>query len=134
MNTLDSPTLHEEHQDAECEHVMWLEDIGQWRSEHRRAAAMLAQTQAALLEQDAALESHAEIVRSHESYLQRHEWTIAAGVRADSEPPQDVLTTSHQTLQGEHDQAREAHQRIKEHHDMFMTEIRQLSERLSAPM
>ena len=57
MSTLDQPTVREEHQEAECEHAIWLEDIGRWRSEHRCAAALLAQAQAALLEQDAALES-----------------------------------------------------------------------------
>lgn len=28
MSDLDHPTMHKEHHEAECEHVMWLEDIG----------------------------------------------------------------------------------------------------------
>ena len=79
MSALDHSAMHNEHHEAECEHVMWLEDIGRRRSEHRRAAAMLAQAQVALLDCDAALEEHAEIVRAHDSRVQRHERAIAAG-------------------------------------------------------
>ena len=134
MSTLDQPAVREEHQAAQCEHVMWLEDIGRWRSEHRRAAAMLAQAQAALLEQDAALESHAETVRSHELLVQRHEQAVAARERGVGEAFNDAMGESHREHQGKHDQAREAHQRIKDHHTMITVEIRRLSERLSAPM
>ena len=61
---------YKEHHEVECEHVMWLEDIGRWSTEHRRAAAMLAQVQAALLDQDAAVEAHAGTVRAHELRVQ----------------------------------------------------------------
>jgi hypothetical protein len=127
MTTLDHPTLHKEHQEAECEHVMWLEDIGRWRAEHRRAAAMLAQVQAAFLEQDAALEAHAETVRTHELRVQRYE-------RGGSEVDHDKLADSHQELQAAHDQAREAHQRIKTHHGMVTGEIRRLLKKINDPM
>lgn len=134
MSALDQPKMHEEHHDAECEHVMWLEDIGRWRSEHRRAVAMLAQAQAALLEHEAALESHAENVRGHELHVQRHERALAAQQRAANAASRDVLEDSHLELQNKHDQAREAHQRIKEHHHVVTAEIRRLSEKLSASM
>ena len=132
--TLDHPTMHKEHHEAECEHVMWLEDIGRWRGEHRRAAAILAQAQVELLDCDAALEEHAEIVRAHESRVQRHERAIADREPGVREADQDLLADWHQELQAKHDQAREAHQRIKAHHGMVTAEIRRLSEKLNAPM
>jgi hypothetical protein len=134
MSTLDHPTMHKEHHEAEREHVMWLEDIGRWRSEHRRAAPMLARVQAALLDQNPALEAHAETVRAHELRVQRHEREIADHERGGVEVDHDKLADSHQEFQAEHDRAREAHQRIKTHHGMVTAEIRRLSEKLNAPM
>jgi hypothetical protein len=126
--------MHKEHHEAECEHVMWLEDIGRWRTEHRRAASMLAQVQAAFLDQDAALEAHAETVRAHESHLQRHERAIADELRGADAADCERLAAEHQELEAKHVQAREAHQRIKAHHGMVTAEIRRLSEKLNAPM
>jgi len=126
--------MHNEQHEAESEHVMWLEDIGRWRTEHRRAASMLAQVQAALLDQDAALEAHAETVRAHQLRMQRHEWEIAHRERGDSEVDHDKPADSHQEFRAEHDRAREAHQRIKAHHDMVTEEISRLCEKLNAPM
>lgn len=134
MSTLDDQALHEEYQAAECEHAIWLEDIGRWRSEHRRAAAMLAQAQAALLEQDAALESHAETVRSHELQVQRHERAAALPQLDNNDRVHDLSEDPHHEYQAQHDRAREAHQRINQHHDMITTEVRHLTEKLLAPM
>ncbi len=134
MSTMNHPTMQKEHSEAECEHVIWLEDIGRWRAEHRRAASMLAQIQAALLGQDAALEAHAETVRAHESHTQQHERAIADHKRGDSEADHDTRADLHQELQAKHDQAREAHRRITTHHGMVTAEIRRLCEKLNAPM
>ncbi|MBN1851241.1 MAG: hypothetical protein JW829_00895 [Pirellulales bacterium] len=134
MSTLDNSIMHKEHHEADGEHLMWLEEIGHWRTEHRRAASMLAQVQAALLEQDAALEAHAETVRAHEMRMQRHEREIADYERGSIQVDHDKLAELHQELQTVHDQAREAHQRIKAHHGMVTAEIRRLSEKLNAPM
>jgi len=134
MNTSDHQTMHKEHREAEGEHVSWLEDIGRWRTEHRRAASMLAQVQAALLEQDAALEAHAETVRAHELRVQRHEREIARDERSGNEVDDEKLADLHRRFQVEHDRAREAHQRIKTHHGIVTSEVRRLSEKLNAPM
>ena len=134
MSTLDHSTMHKEHHEAECEHVMWLEDIGRWRTEHRRAAGVLVHVHTALLDQDAALEAHAETVRAHELRVQRHEREIADHERGGSEVDHNELAGWHQEFQAEHDRAREAHQRIKAHHDMVTAEITRLSEKLDAPM
>jgi len=131
---VNHPPMHQEHHEAECEHVMWLEDIGRWRSEHRRAAAMLAQAQVELLDCDAALEEHAEIVRAHESRVQRHERAIADEGRGVRKADHDLLADRHQELRAKHDQAREAHQRIQAHHAMVTAEIERLSEKFHAAM
>lgn len=134
MSAVDPQTMHMEHREAESEHVMWMEEIGRWRADHRRAASMLAQTQAALLEQDAALEAHAETVRAHESRLHRHEREIAEHQRGSRDLDDNVSVASHRALQAEHDQARDAHGRIRMHHETFVAELLRLSKKLSAPM
>jgi hypothetical protein len=134
MSSTDHPTMHKECQEAECEHVIWLEDIGRWSTEHRRAAAMLLKVQAGLLDQSAALEAHAETVRAGELRARQHERRIADHERGGSEVDNDKLTELHQEFQAEHDQAREAHQRIKLHHGMVMGEVWLLIEKLEAPM
>ena len=98
MSTMNHPTIHNEHREAECEHAIWLEDIGRWRAEHRRAASMLAQIQAALLDQDAALETHAETVRTHELRAQQHERAITGHERDNSGADHDPLADLHQEL------------------------------------
>jgi len=134
MSAMDFQSTHEEHNEAGCEHAMWLEDIGRWRAEHRRAASMLAQAQAALLDQDAALEAHAETVRAHELRVQWHEREIAVQARDSGRLTNGTLVSSHHEYQVEHERAREAHRRIKEHHGIVTAEIRRLSKKLGAAM
>ena len=134
MATLDHPTIHREHHEAECDHVTWLEDVGRWRAEHRRAASMLAQIQAALLDHESALEAHAETIRVHESRLRRHEREFANQERGGTETDHGKVKHPLQEFQDEHGQAREAHQRIRTHHGMVTAEIKRLFEKLTAPM
>ncbi len=126
-------TYRELHE-LEREHAMWLEDIGRWRTEHRRAAAMLAQAQAALLEHEAALESHAETVRRQQSLVQRQERTLAERQGGRVSPDQDEQPGVERAYRDEHGHTHEAHQRIKEHHAMVTSEIGRLSQQLSAPV
>lgn len=90
---------------------------------------MLAQAQASLLEQDAALESHAEAVRSHELQVQR-----ALREGDGSGMSHDSSENARHDAQARHDHARKAHERLKQHHDMITTEIKRLSEKLLGPM
>ena len=85
MSVLDLEMTHKKTRKTQLEHTMWLEDIGRWRGEHRRTAAKLAQVQSALMEHEAALESHAETVRAHELHMVRLERAIA-----DEEIPKNI--------------------------------------------
>ncbi len=152
MSTLDSSTMRREHNRADYDHLMWLEDIGRWRTEHRRATASLTQARAALADAEAALESHAEAVQAHQSRVRHHAKVITARERAsrDFEPDEllkqreelsaageidyDALEQTHRELQKTHEQARKAHQRIREHHFHVTEEIARLLAKLNAPM
>jgi hypothetical protein len=126
--------MQQEHHQLECEHVVWLEDLLRWRTEHRRAAAMLAQVQAALLEHEAALEAHAETVRAHQSYVQRQEQATADPRQSGGEDDPTQSGEAHQHFHAEHDRARQAHRRIRAHHELVTAEILRLAEKLNAPM
>ncbi|NLY01945.1 MAG: hypothetical protein GXY83_38155 [Rhodopirellula sp.] len=134
MNTLDYPTLRREHQGAERDHATWLEDVGRWQTEHRRAIAMLAQVQTALLEHEAALEAHAEMIRARELEIQRHTREIARHERGASEIDLELLPDSQHEFRVQHERAREAHLRVQTHHALVTAEIRHVFERLNAGM
>ena len=73
---MTSPTkLTVEDKAAHRDHVAWLDDCGRWRSEHRQTLAALAKVQASIMEQEAALESHAANVQTHEMHLQKYSLT-----------------------------------------------------------
>jgi hypothetical protein len=127
-------TAHDEHGETQSEHKKWLEDIERWRVEHRRAADMLGQVQAALLDHEPALDSHAETVRGHELYLERHQPAVAGRELSGSETDQGKLADSHRDFQAKHDQAREAHRRIGMYHGRVTAEVARLLDRLNAPM
>jgi hypothetical protein len=126
--------IHQEHRDARSEHHMWLEDIDGWRSEHRRAAAMLAQVQTALLEHDAALEAHAATIRLHEVEIDRHERALASHERGVPEADPEKLAEVHKAQLDKHAHARDAHQRIKSYHHLVTTEIAALLKKLHSAM
>lgn len=117
----EDPVVRNDHLEDEAEHAIWLEEAVQWRDEHRRILAMLAKTQAAILEQDAALDSHLRQIHRHEMLRLRHELT--------ADPKQaDELAATHRTLEEAHAQARQAHKRMADHHD----NLRKLVEELTA--
>ncbi len=134
IGVLDLEMTHKKIRETQAEHTMWLEDIGRWRGEHRRAAAKLAQVQSNLMEHEAALESHAETVRAHELHIVRLERAIADEDRGLADADHEELANSHEGLQAKHDQARDAHERIKEYHDVVAAEIARLLDKLHAAM
>ena len=126
--------FEKEHAEAQAEHQMWWDDLGRWRTEHRRAGAMLAQVQTALLDHDAALESHAETIRRHELEVERHELALTDQGRGGSGSDVDNLAASHREQQETHDRQRNAHRRIKAYHERVTTEIETLIAKLHSAM
>ena len=94
------------------EHTAWLEDCGRWKSEHRQTLAILAKVQATIMEQEAALESFAATIQTHDMHLQRYSLTEYE----PGDPDYEFLEQEHAEFIEKHERAKEAHARLKNHH------------------
>lgn len=120
MTTQTSVT--EQHLTANRDHIAWLNDCTRWRSDHRRTLATLAKVEAAIFEQEAALETHAAEIHAHQMHL--HEYMIAEypeGTRDKEE-----LEADHAAFAEKHEHARQAHQRLSKHHLNIVEETEKL--------
>jgi hypothetical protein len=102
--------------------MAWLNDCGRWRSEHRRTLATLARVEASIMEQEAALESHVALIRSHDMHLQQYGLTESR----PGEPEYEVLDREDVKFHQKHPSVREAHERLKKHHISILSEVEQL--------
>ena len=127
---ITQPTMTEEHKSAFYEHHKWLEDCLRWRSEHRSTLATLAKIEAAILEQEASLVSHAGELQSHEMHLQ---WYKLDNCEPDS-PDEVEMASEHNEFKKKHEQARDAHERIREHHFNIACEVDKLLELCESSM
>ncbi len=120
-----TPKISQEHA-AKREHAAWLKDCGHWRSEHRRALAMLAKVQAAILQHEAELESHGAQIHSHELHLQDYV-AFEDGIEyGPGSPDFAQLANAHEVFTRQHEQARELHKRIEECHVNVLAEVEKL--------
>lgn len=126
----NQPTVKTEEFEVHREHVSWLEECRGWRSEHRKALALLARVQATILEQEAALESHTAAIQAHEMHLQRYHLSQFAPDTAD----EAFLDEEHGEFTESHERARESHERLKKHHRDIVGEIEKLLKLCESPM
>ena len=110
--------MREGHHRAQVEHMTWLDDIRQWRLDHRRA---LIQIQALIELHEAELDAAAEAIEDHDHSIMDHE---AGGEGEDHES----LLTLHNAADERHGKMAEAHEAMKEKHEVFMTAVRNLLE------
>jgi hypothetical protein len=120
----------EEQMSANRDHIAWLKECTQWRSEHRQALAMLAKVQAAIFEQEAALETHAAQIRAHQMHLQ--EYTLAE--YAEGTLDKEELEATHAEFAQKHVTSREVHERLRKHHLNIVDEVGKLLKRCGAAM
>jgi len=87
--------------------------------------ALLAKVESAILEQDAALDAHLQEIHRREMLRLRHE--LLAHTAAAADPKQaEELSATHRKLEAGHAQAREAHQRMTDHHDNLQKLVQEL--------
>jgi len=136
MATMDYSTIHEEHYEAQCEHEMWLEDIEHWEGDHQQTEVMLEEVRAALRDHGVALRDHAETIKAHDVRAQLHEEELVDFERGGNPPDPDHAEPGglHREFQHRHEGTRQAHQRIKEHHDMIMAAVHRLYKDLKSAM
>ena len=122
--TETSMTAHEEHGRAQRKHAAWLEEIQQWKADHKRALSTLADVITFVEEHDALLDHHAEAIGEHEKRLQEHEAAIAASRGGEDEPE---VAAEHRQLEELHHQVLEQHNRFKGRHPALIRQIAQLA-------
>lgn len=124
---LQRKTQYDHLEDA-SEHTFWLQDVEHWRADHRRLIELLAKSQMAVLEQDAALEGHVAEIHAHEMHRLRHE----VSMNDDAETPE--MAEKHKELEAGHARARAAYQRMAEHHERIGRLIEELQRGLNKAM
>ena len=126
MNVLDDVTMHGNNRRAREEDATWLEDVGRWEAEHTQVAAWLREVQTSWDKAEAALESHARVVRAHEQRIQRHERAIKDHWQEGSNFEHKQLATDHEKLRAKHLQAQAVHEQLKHRHETVTAEILEL--------
>lgn len=125
--------MHTDHRHWEDELAMWKQDIACWRAEHRERLAEIKQATAA---HESALEEHANALRVHDEEIVQHEHLLAELLklgRPDDGEVEGALEEMHSEERARQAGHREAHERIKRHHDTAMARLSVLVAALQAP-
>jgi hypothetical protein len=134
METVTTETMQADHRAWLAANAQWRRDIERWRAEHKAAVAKLAALQTAIREHGQALEAHARSLRESEESYEVHECTITAFRRGTSKVPQDVMVNRHQEQAALFSRHEVAHQRIKNHHEAVIDQLRALESSAAAAM
>ena len=123
---VDTSAMHAQHRQAKLEHREWLEDIARWREEHHRATAMLAAIKEAWDKAEVALEKHAQLIRTHEEHLNRHEQVFRDHGWTVDDIEDESAVAEHREFEVGHAAARKAHERMQQMHSGVMAEVFEL--------
>ena len=132
MTNERDPVVEGDHIEGEAEHVFWLDDAEQWRADHRRLLKLLMEVQSAILEQDAALDSHIRDIHLHDTARLRHQFLDARG--GTDLVSQTALDEMHRELEIKHAKSRAAHERMSAHHERLIGLIEGLLQATREPM
>ncbi len=120
--------FEQDHKRDASEHATWFQEAQHWKAEHRRLLGLLDKARDAVLEQNAALDTHMRAIHEHEMQRLRHE------LSGSNAPTQGELAETHKRTEVSHAQSREAHERMAKHHERIHTVIDQLAGALDEPM
>jgi hypothetical protein len=104
------------------DHESWERDVSRWQADHQLALTQMAQIEKLILNHRAAVRRHATAIQAHQGLLS----TLRPSSSGSTEDI-DALTKAHRL-------SREAHDRIRLHHDNAMALLRALVDALGAPM
>jgi hypothetical protein len=123
MSDPNHKQMHSDHHQARLEHLDWLEDIRQWRLDHRRA---LIRIEALIDLHEAEMDSVAEAIEDHEMSIEDHEMSIedheAGGVGHDH----DALAAIHEVEGKRHRKMAEDLKALKRNHEVFVAGVERL--------
>ncbi len=115
--------MREGHHKARLEHLTWLDEIRQWRLDHRRA---LIRIQALIELHEAELDAAAEAIEDHEIRIEEHDGSIMAHEAGGEGEDHESLLTLHNAADGRHGKMADSHAAMKKKHEAFMEAVRHL--------
>jgi hypothetical protein len=122
--TLD--TMRSDHRNWLAAHAQWRLDIERWQAEHTSAVTRLAEMQKVVADHGESLAEHARAFRKIEEAIADHEREIANQQRGAGGQPYDVMANRHQEEEGVFSRQKDAHERIRKHHEAVMAQLEAL--------
>jgi hypothetical protein len=132
--TLSIATMQADHRNWLRAHTQWRHDNDRWQAEHESAVARLAEMQTIVREHGECLQEHARAFQQAEDAIAAHDRAIAEFQAGTSETPQDLLANRHQQQEGVFGQQKDAHERIRAHHEAMMAQLQALESSAAAAM
>lgn len=124
--------MRKEHAAAHREHDEMLKQVGKWKIEHRKALAVLAQLQAAILEHEAELEELAEHAREHEDHILHHDEEFHEHEKSGDAKGHQELAASHKKMLAEHEKIKKSLGQFKDDHDALIQSLQALGAKLKS--
>ncbi len=131
---ITTQSMQADHQAWLAAHSEWQKDIDRWQAEHASAMKRLAEIQKAIQEHGECLADHSNAFRKLEESIGAHEREIAKQLSGSNTQAQDVVANHHQEQKGKFNQQKDAHERIKLHHEGVMAQLSALEASAAAPM
>jgi hypothetical protein len=127
-------TMQSDHKTWLKSHAQWQQDIERWQAEHKSAVDRLGKMQNVIREHGECLQEHARTFREAQDAIAAHEREIAEQSSGTGNQPQDVVANRHREQEGEFEKHKNAHERIRKHHESVMSQIRALESSAAAAM
>lgn len=115
--------MHGDHHQARLEHLAWMDDIRQWRLDHRRA---LIRIQALVDLHEAEMDSIEEAIEDHEMSIEDHEMSIEDHEAGGAGRDHDALAAIHEVEGKRHKKMAQDLETMKRKHQVFVDAVENL--------
>jgi len=117
--------MRADHRLWTAEHDTWREDVAAWRADVRQVMSSLEDVRCMLQEHESALNTRTQTIDSHEQSEREHEMALETGdLLTVPSSSQDPLAGKHHEETKAHLVQRDAHERMKRHHNTFIAQWR----------
>jgi hypothetical protein len=131
---ITNETMQADHRAWLEAHGQWREDIERWQAEHETAVVRLTKLLQIVREHGECLEEHARALDKIDEAIRAHDREIADQEAGTSKVPPDAVATQHQEQEGVFERQKDAHERIKKHHEGVMAQLQALEASAEAAM
>jgi hypothetical protein len=115
--------MHGDHHQARLEHLAWMDDIRQWRLDHRRA---LIRIQALVDLHEAEMDSIEEAIEDHEMSIEDHEMSIEDHEAGGAGRDHNAMAAIHEAEGKRHKKMAQDLETMKRKHQVFVDAVDKL--------